>query len=76
MGDLFDFGRRPIVGAHLAVASVTTATLIGVSRTTVSEITSAYTNHGKTISEKRNSGQKLTLTERGRTLRRIVSKNH
>jgi hypothetical protein len=38
---------------------------------------SAYTNHRKTTSEKRNSGLKSTLTERDcRTLRRIVSKNH
>jgi hypothetical protein len=36
---------------------------------------SAHTNHGKIILEKRNSGQKSTLTERDRrTLRRIVSK--
>jgi hypothetical protein len=31
---------------------------------------------GEKTSAKRNSGQKSTLTERGRTLRRIVSKNH
>jgi hypothetical protein len=38
---------------------------------------SAYTNHGKTSSAKRNSGRKSTLAERDRrTLRRIVSKNH
>jgi hypothetical protein len=38
---------------------------------------SAYTNHTKTISAKRNSGQNSTITERDRrTLRRIVSKNH
>jgi hypothetical protein len=44
---------------------------------TVSKVTSAYTNHGKTTSEKRNSGRKSTLTERYRcALRRTVSKNH
>jgi hypothetical protein len=38
---------------------------------------SAYTNHGKTTSAKRNSGRKETLTERyRRILRRISSKNH
>jgi hypothetical protein len=38
---------------------------------------SAYTNHGKTTSAKRNSGRKSTLTERDRrTMRRIVSRNH
>jgi 3-dehydroquinate dehydratase len=37
----------------------------------------AYTNHGKTTSEKRNSGRKSALTERDhRMLRRIFSKNH
>jgi hypothetical protein len=37
---------------------------------------SAYMNHGKTLSVKRNSGQKSTLTEGDRVLRRIVLKNH
>jgi FixJ family two-component response regulator len=38
---------------------------------------SAYTNHGKTTSAKRNRGRNSTLTERDRhILRRIVSKNH
>jgi transposase len=50
-----------------------TATLLGVSRATVSKVMSAYTNHGKTTSAKRNSGRKSTLTERDRrTLRRTV----
>jgi transposase len=54
-----------------------TATLLGVSRATVSDVMSSYTNRGKTTSEERNSGGKSTLTERDcRTLRRIVSKNH
>jgi hypothetical protein len=36
---------------------------------------SAYTNHGKTTSVKRNSGRNSTLTETDRrTLRRIISK--
>jgi predicted transcriptional regulator len=77
MGDLFDFERGEIGGAFLAGASVTkTATLLGVSRATVSKVMSAYTNHGKT-SAKRDSAQNLSLTERYcRKLRRIVSKNH
>jgi hypothetical protein len=38
---------------------------------------SAYTNHGKTTSAKRNGGQKSALTERDcLTLRSFVSKNH
>jgi hypothetical protein len=38
---------------------------------------SAYMNHRKTISSKRNSGRKSTLTERDHhTFRRIVLKNH
>jgi transposase len=61
---LFDFEREQIVGASLAGASVTkTATLLGVSRTTVSKVMAACTNHGKT-SAKKNSERKSTLTER------------
>jgi hypothetical protein len=46
MGDFSDFERRQIVGVHLAGASVIkTATLLGVSRETVSEIMLAYTTH-------------------------------
>jgi hypothetical protein len=38
---------------------------------------SAYTNHGKTTSAKRNNARKSTMTERDHSaLRRIVSKNH
>jgi transposase len=66
MGDLSDFGRGQIVvGACLAGASMTeTATLFVVSRVTVSKVMSAYTNHGKTTSVKRNSGRKSKLTKR------------
>jgi transposase len=78
MGNLWDVERGQIVGACLAGASMTkTATLLGVLRATVSLVMSAYVNHGKTTSAKRNSGKKSTLTERNRhTLRRIVLKNH
>jgi predicted transcriptional regulator len=77
MGDLSNFERGQIVGPRLAGASVTKiATLLGVSRATVSKVMSAYTNHDKTTSAMRSSERKSTLTERGRrTLRRIVSKN-
>ena len=51
MGDLSDFQRGQIVGAHLAGASVTkTATLLGVSRAAVSKVMTTHTNHGKTSS--------------------------
>jgi hypothetical protein len=54
--DLSIFERVPIVGAHLAGESVEkTATLLGVSRVTISKVMSAGTNHGMT-SAKRNSG--------------------
>jgi predicted transcriptional regulator len=57
LGDFSDFERGQIVGARLAGASLTkTATLLGVSKAAVSKIMSAYTNHGKTISAKRNCG--------------------
>jgi predicted transcriptional regulator len=77
-GDLSDFERGQIVGALLAGASVSkTAALLGVSRATDSKVMSAYTNHEKTTSVKRNSGLKSTLTERDhRTLRRTVSRKH
>jgi transposase len=69
-----DFERGQIVDGHLAGASVTkTVTLLSVSRATVSKVMSAYTNHEKTTSAKRNSGRKSTLTEKeSHILRRIV----
>jgi transposase len=77
-GGLSDFERGQIVRAHLAGATmIKTATLLGVSRATVSEVMSAYTDHGKTTSARGNSGRSSTLTESGRrTLRGTVSKNH
>jgi predicted transcriptional regulator len=76
MGNLSHFGRGQIFGARLLGAPVTeTATLLGASSAAVSEVMSVYTNHGKTKSAKRNSGRKLTLSDRDRrTLGRIVSK--
>jgi hypothetical protein len=51
MGDLSDFEGGQSVGVRLAGASLTkTATLLGVSRATVSKVMLAYTNHGKTTS--------------------------
>jgi predicted transcriptional regulator len=48
MENLFDFERGHIVGARLAGASVTkTASLLGVSRATVSKVMSAHTNLGR-----------------------------
>jgi predicted transcriptional regulator len=53
MEDLSDLERGQPVGARLAGASVTeTATLLGVSRATVSKVMSACTNHGKTPAER------------------------
>jgi transposase len=77
MGDFPEFERGQIVGAYLVGASLSkTATLLGVLRTTISKAISAYTNHGKTVSAKRNSRRKSTLTERDRrTVRRFISKN-
>ena len=53
------------------------ATLLGVSRAAVSKVLTAYTNHGRTSSGKRNSGWKSKLGDRNHSiLKRIVSKNH
>ena len=78
MGDLSDFQRGQIVDAHLAGTSVTKiTTLLGVSRAAVSRVMTIYTNHGRTLSTKGNSGQKPKLNERDRrTLKGIVSINH
>jgi transposase len=78
MGDLSDFERGQMIGARLAGASVTkNATLLGVSRATVYKVMSAFINHGKTTSAKRDSGRKSELTQKKcRALRRIVSKSH
>jgi transposase len=78
MGNMSDFERGQIVGAHLIGTSVTkTATLLHVWKTTVYKVMSAYTNHWTTTSAKRNSGRKSTLTERVQcTVRSIVLKNH
>jgi predicted transcriptional regulator len=77
MGDMPNFERGQIIGARLTGASVTdTTSLLGVSRARVSKVMSAYTNHRRPASPKRNSGRKSTMTERDRrTLRRIISKN-
>jgi predicted transcriptional regulator len=57
MGDFSDFIRRQTVGACLSGESVIKmATLLGVSRAAVSKVMTAYINHGKTSSAKRNSG--------------------
>jgi hypothetical protein len=57
IGNLADFERGQIVVVHLVEASVTeTATLLGVLRGEVSKVWSAYMNHGKTTSAKKNSG--------------------
>jgi transposase len=64
MGDLSNFEKGQIVGVRLTGTFVTkTATLLGVLSATVSKIMSAYTNHGKIASAKRNSGRKSALTE-------------
>jgi len=62
MGKLSIFQKGQIFSARLAVASVTrTAALLGTYRIAVCQVMTAYTNHGKTSSTKRNSGRKPKL---------------
>ncbi|GBM74693.1 hypothetical protein AVEN_77559-1 [Araneus ventricosus] len=62
----------------LAVTSVSSsANLMGVSRTTVSRVMTAYTKLGKVSSEKRYSGRNSKLTARDRrALKRKVTLKH
>jgi hypothetical protein len=77
MGNWFDFQRRLIVGARLGGETVIKpATVLGVSTAAVPKVTVSYTDHGKTPSAKRNSGQRPKLPERDRCTLNIVSKNH
>jgi hypothetical protein len=77
MKDLSDFQKGQIVGARLAVASVTnTATSLAARKAAFSKVVTTYTNHVNT-SANRNSGQKPKLRKRDLlTLKRIMSKNH
>jgi len=77
MADLSDFQSGQIVGVRLAEASVTKmATLLCVSRAAIAKVMTAYTNHGKTASAKRNSGQKTKLSERDHCTLKSVSNSH
>jgi plasmid maintenance system antidote protein VapI len=44
MGDLSDFKRGQIVGAHLDASVTKMATLLGIARTGVSKVVKAYTS--------------------------------
>jgi len=58
MEDLSDFQRGQIFGARLAGSSVTkTVTLLRVSIAAVFNVTTAYTNRGKTSSATRTCGR-------------------
>jgi len=74
MGDLSDFQRRQTAGARLAAASVNKRViLLGAFRAAVSKVVTAYTNHGKTSSAKRNSDRKPERNERDRCTLRGLS---
>jgi transposase len=73
-----NFEKEEIVGGRIAGACVAkSATLLSVSRATVSKVMSAYAYHGKTTSAKRKNGRNPILTERDRRiLRMTLSKHH
>jgi hypothetical protein len=59
MGDLSDIERRQIIVALLAGAYVmSTCTLLGVPRATVSKVIAPFMNHGEAASVKRKNRQK------------------
>jgi hypothetical protein len=59
---LSGFQRGQTIGARLAGASLTKkVTLLCVSRAAVPKVLTAYTNHGKTLSTKKNNGRKPKL---------------
>ena len=60
----------------MAGASVTkTAELSGVAKSTVTKVTTAFEEEGKTFSLKQNSGRNRKLSNRERrTLKRIIRK--
>jgi predicted transcriptional regulator len=77
MGDLSDLERGQIVGACLARASVIkTATLLGVSRATVSKIMSACTNHGKINISKEEQWMKINTDRKKLTYTENESHNY
>ena len=78
MRDLTEFEKGQIVGALMAVASITkTAKLLGFSRATISKTMTEFKKHGKISSNQSNSGCISKHTDRDqRALKRIVARKH
>lgn len=78
MYDSTDFKRSMLVEARVAGASLTKKTsLVGVVRSTLSSVQTAYIRRGKTSPDKNRSGQNLKMTDKDRTvLKQIVARKH